>query len=319
MTVSFSGAVRHARRGVREYGILLAFLALFLALSFASPTFFTQGNMVNLLDQSAIVGVLACAATLCIISGVFDLSLSAVLTVSAIVTVQVTNHFGMAAGFTVGILVGAGLGMVNGLLVSYGKINSFIATLATSIVYRGLAVVITGGTIVFTTSRSFTVFAHPSPVFSITDAAWLFIGVAVLSGLLLSRTTYGRALYAVGGNAEAARLSGIRTRLVTTTVMTISGSLAATAGLIAASRTSSAEASMYTGLELSAIAATVVGGTSILGGEGTMGRAIVGVFILALIGNGFNLLGINPSYQQVVQGALILLAVGADQLVRRRR
>jgi ribose transport system permease protein len=141
----------------------------------------------------------------------------------------------------------------------------------------------------------------------------------VLSGLLLSRTTYGRALYAVGGNAEAARLSGIRTRLVTTTVMTISGSLAAMAGLIAASRSSSAQASMYTGLELTAIAATVVGGTSILGGEGAMGRAMVGVFILALIGNGFDLLGIDPSYQQVVTGVLILLAVGADQVVRRRR
>lgn len=317
--ISVSAVLRQARGRARDYGIVVSFVVLFVALSFATTTFLTQQNMVNLLDQTAIVGILTCAATLCIVSGVFDLSLSAVLAVSAIVTVQMTNHFGMAAGFTAGILAGAGLGFVNGVVVNYMQVNSFIATLATSIVYRGLAVVITAGQIVATPSKSFLVFNKASPVFGITWGSWLFIGVAVSSGLLLSRTTYGRALYAVGGNREAARLSGIRTRVVSTLVMTLSGSLAATAGLIGASRAASAQASMYTGLELSAIAATVVGGTSILGGEGTMGRAVVGVLILALIGNGFNLLGIDPTYQLVVQGVLILLAVGADQLLRRRR
>jgi ribose transport system permease protein len=316
---SFAAVLRRARGGAREYGIVVIFAVLFVALSFATATFMTRQNMVNLLDQTAIVGILTCAATLCIVSGVFDLSMTAVLAVSAIVTVQVTNQYGMAAGFAAGILTGAALGCVNGLVVNYMQVNSFIATLATSIVYRGLAVVITGGAIVSTTDMSFLVFNRPSPVLGITWGSWLFIGVAVFSGLLLSHTTYGRALYAIGGNREAARLSGIRTKLVSTAVMTLSGSLAATAGLVAASRAASAQASMYTGLELSAIAATVVGGTSIMGGEGTMGKAVVGVLILALIGNGFNLLGIDPTYQLVVQGLLILLAVGADQLLRRRR
>jgi ribose transport system permease protein len=316
---SVSAVLRRAQGRAGNYGIFVIFLVLFVALAFATATFLTRQNMVNLLDQTAIVGILTCAATLCIVSGVFDLSMSAVLAVSAIVTVQVSNQYGMAAGFTAGILVGAGLGLVNGVVVNYMQVNSFIATLATSIVFRGLAVVITGGAIVSTEDMSFLVFNRPSPVLGITWGSWLFIGVAVASGLLLSRTTYGRALYAVGGNREAARLSGIRTKVVSTLVMTLSGSLAATAGLIAASRSGSAQASMYTGLELSAIAATVVGGTSILGGEGTMGRAVVGILILALIGNGFNLLGIDPTYQLVVQGLLILVAVGADQLLRRRR
>lgn len=318
MTV-LSSVLARARSGAREYGIIVIFAVLFVALSFATDTFLTRQNMVNLLDQTAIVGILTLAATLCIVSGVFDLSMSAVLAVSAIVTVQATNHYGMAVGFTLGILVGCGLGFVNGLVVNYMQVHSFIATLATSIVYRGLAVVITAGAIVSTENMSFLVFNRASPVLGITWGSWLFIGAAVFTALLLSRTTYGRALYAVGGNREAARLSGIRTRLVSTLVMTLSGGLAATAGLIAASRAASAQASMYTGLELSAIAATVVGGTSIFGGQGTIGRAVVGVLILALIGNGFNLLGIDPTYQQVVQGVLILLAVGADQLLRRRR
>lgn len=319
MRASFVSLGRRALSRMRDYGIAVSFAVMFVALSLATNTFFTQTNMVNLLDQSAMVGILACAATLCIISGVFDLSMSAVLTVSAIIAVQITNHFGVAAGFTVGILVGAGLGLVNGLLVNYGRINSFIATLATGIVFRGLAVVVTQGQLVATTSRPFRVFNNATPVFGITTGSWLFIAVAVLSGLLLSRTTFGRAIYAVGGNREAARLSGIRTRVVSSVVMTLSGGLAATAGLIGASRASSAQASMYTGLELSAIAAAVVGGTSILGGEGTMWRAVLGVLILGLIGNGFNLLGIDPTYQQVVQGVLILVAVAADQILRRRR
>jgi ribose transport system permease protein len=315
----FSTAMGSARRGAREYSILAIFLVLFTTLSLASSTFLSQQNMVNLLDQAAIVGILTCGATLCMIAGIFDLSLSAVLAVSAIFAVQVTNHVGVSAGFTVGILVGAGLGLINGLVVNYVNVNSFIATLATSIVYRGLAVVITGGQIVYTPSESFRVFNDPSAIFGITMGSWLFIALAIVSGLLLTRTTFGRALYAVGGNAEAARLSGIRSKLVGTLVMGISGGLAGMAGLIAASRASSAEASMYTGLELTAIAATVIGGTSIMGGEGTIWKAVMGVFILLLIGNGFNHLGVDPTYQQVVQGVLILLAVGVDQILRRRR
>lgn len=316
---SFSAVMGRVRHGAREYSILAIFLVLFITLSLATSTFLTQQNLVNLLDQAAIVGILTCGATLCIIAGIFDLSLSAVLAVSAIFAVSVTNQVGTGAGFFVGILVGAGLGLVNGLVVNYVKVNSFIATLATSIVYRGFAVVITGGQIVYTESEPFRVFNEPSAVFGITIGSWLFIAMGIVSALLLTRTTFGRSLYAIGGNAEAARLSGIRTKLVGTLVMTISGGLAGMAGLIAASRASSAQASMYTGLELTAIAATVIGGTSIMGGEGTIWKAVMGVFILLLIGNGFNLLGIDATYQQVVQGILILLAVGVDQILRRRR
>ena len=306
-------------RGVRDYGILISFLVLFAVLSFSTSTFLTEQNMANLLDQNAIFGILACAETLCIVSGVFDLSVSASLALSAIVAVSVGQADGSIAGFVAGTATGGLLGLVNGLVVTYGKVNSFIATLATSIIFRGLALVLTGGDIVTTNAGGFGVFGQNSGILGVTQASWLFLAVVLVTGVLLASTTYGRALYAVGGNLEAARLSGLRTGFVRTSVFALSGVLAGMAGLIEASRTSSAQASTGTGWELTAIAATIVGGTSILGGDGAIWRAVVGVFILALIGNGMNLASINSTYQQGVQGLLILFAVLADQWMRRRQ
>ena len=306
-------------RGVRDYGILISFLVLFAVLSLSTSTFLTEQNMANLLDQNAIFGVLACAETVCIVSGVFDLSVSASLALSAIVAVSVGQVDGSIAGFVAGTATGGLLGLVNGLVVTYGKVNSFIATLATSIIFRGLALVLTGGDIVTTNAGGFGVFGQNSGILGVTQASWLFLAVVLVTGVLLASTTYGRALYAVGGNLEAARLSGLRTGFVRTSVFALSGVLAGMAGLVEASRTSSAQASTGTGWELTAIAATIVGGTSILGGDGAIWRAVVGVFILALIGNGMNLASINSTYQQGVQGLLILFAVLADQLMRRRQ
>ena len=306
-------------RGVRDYGILISFLVLFAVLSLSTSTFLTEQNMANLLDQNAIFGILACAETLCIVSGVFDLSVSASLALSAIVAVSVGQADGSIAGFVAGTATGGLLGLVNGLVVTYGKVNSFIATLATSIIFRGLALVLTGGDIVTTNAGGFGVFGQNSGILGVTQASWLFLAVVLVTGVLLASTTYGRALYAVGGNLEAARLSGLRTGFVRTSVFALSGVLAGMAGLIEASRTSSAQASTGTGWELTAIAATIVGGTSILGGDGAIWRAVVGVFILALIGNGMNLASINSTYQQGVQGLLILFAVLADQWMRRRQ
>jgi ribose transport system permease protein len=149
-------------------------------------------------------------------------------------------------------------------------------------------------------------------------SVWVFAAFFCITAFLLARTTFGRAVYAVGGNPEAARLSGIRVGLVRGACFALSGLAAGIAGVLAASRTSSAQADLGSGLELAAIAAAVVGGTSIMGGEGAVWRGVLGVLTLALIGNGFDLLNIDTTYQMIVQGALILIAVAADQLLRRR-
>lgn len=306
---------------MRDYGILLALLAIVIALASSTSTFLTSGNLINVLDQCAVVGLLAAGATVCIISGVFDLTASASLALSAIIGVQVMRHTSVAVGFIATVAVGAGLGLVTGLVVVRSGVNSFIATLATSIIYRGLAVVVTGGAIVYpltSQSTDFGVLTWPS-LFNLTSATIVFIVVVAILGVVVAASTFGRRIYAVGGNAEAARLSGIRVGSIHVAAYVISGVCSALAGLILASRAGSAQSSMATGMELTAIAAAVIGGTSILGGEGAVWRGVVGALLLTLIGNGFNLLGWDTTYQQVVQGCLILFAVAVDRWLRRRR
>lgn len=305
---------------VRDFGIVFGLIAIMLFLTLNTGTFLTGRNFINLFDQAAIVGLLASAATLCIISGVFDLSSTATLAVSAIAGVTITQHYGVAAGFIGALLVGAVLGTVTGLIVVTTKVNSFIGTLAVSIIYRGLAIVITGGAIVAPLPDqlpAFQTWTWPS-IFGLTAGSVLMIGTTIVLGIVLWRTTFGRRIYAVGGNQEAARLSGIRTGSIHVAVYAISGLCSAMAGMILASRAGSAQPAMAIGVELTAIAAVVIGGTSILGGQGAMWRAFVGVMILTVISNGFNLLHWDTTYQQVVTGVLILVAVAADGLFFRK-
>jgi ribose transport system permease protein len=306
---------------IRDFGIVFGLLAIMLFLALNTTTFLTAQNFSNLLDQATIVGLLAAAATLCIISGVFDLSASASLAVSAIIGVTVTQHYGVVVGFLGAIVAGAVLGSITGVIVVTTKVNSFIGTLAVSIIYRGLAIVMTGGAIVAPLPSqliALQVFTWPS-LFGLTAGSVLMIVVMIMLGLILWRTTFGRRIYAVGGNQEAARLSGIRTGSIHVAVYAISGVCSALAGMVLASRAGSAQPAMALGIELSAIAAVVIGGTSILGGQGAVWRAFIGVMILTVIGNGFNLLHWDTTYQQVVTGMLILLAVAADGLFFRKR
>jgi ribose transport system permease protein len=302
---------------VREYGIVYAFVALFVTLSITSASFFQGQNMANILDQWAAIGLLACGETLCILAGVFDLSVGATVSVAGVVACKVANSTSPTLGLLAGAATGLGLGLANGIVIDRTRINSFIGTLATSIVFGGLAIIITGGLTVTVLQTGFGALGQDT-LFGLKYTAWTFIVFAVVSAFVLGRTTFGRYIYAVGGNAEAARLSGIRVGVIRGACFAISGLAAGLAGDLLASRTQSAAANLGTGMELTAISAAVVGGTSILGGEGSIWRGVLGTLLLAIIGNGFNLLNIDTTYQQIVQGGLILLAVAADQLARRR-
>ncbi|MEV0820937.1 ABC transporter permease [Nonomuraea rubra] len=305
----------------RDHGILAGAAALVVLLSLATDTFLTPGNLVNLLDQAVVVGLLACGMTLCVICGVFDLSAGAVLAVSAIVAVVVTEHAGVPAGYAAAIATGALLGTVNGVVVVLSRVHSFIVTLALGLVHRGLALVVTGGAIVYpgpSRLAAFQSLSWPTVLGGVTAASLLLVAVAVVTSVLLSGTTFGRRVYAVGGNPTAAWLSGIGVPSVRVGVFAISGVCAALAGLVLAARGGSAQSDMGTLLELTAIAAAVIGGTSILGGQGAIWRGMVGVLILTLIGNGFNLLGWNTTYRPIVEGLLILGAVSLDHRLRHR-
>jgi len=302
---------------MRDYGIVVAFVVIFLLLALSTSTFFTTRNFGNILDQYAALGLLAIGETVCIIAGIFDLSLGAVVSVSGVVACKTALSVSPEFGLVAGVLTGLGLGIVNGVVIHFTRINPFIGTLATSIVFAGFAVIITGGNIVTVTDPAFGKVGQNSFA-GIKLTGWTFLIFTLLAGLLLARTTFGRYVYAVGGNAEAARLSGIRVGLVRGACFAFSGAAAGLAGVLLASRTQSAQANLGAGMELTAISAAVVGGTSIFGGDGAVWRGFLGILLLAIIGNGFTLLDIDTTYQQIVYGTLILVAVAADQLLRRR-
>jgi ribose transport system permease protein len=300
---------------LRDYGIVFSFVALFLTLTFTSDVFFTERNFLNVLDQSAAVGLMAAGGTLVIIAGGFDLSVGAIFAITGVVAAKLAGDLTPELALVLGALVGLGLGVVNGLLTAYGRINPLVATLASSIIIRGIALVITGGFLINVANRSYGNLGSDKLV-GINYSIIIWIAFALICGFLLARTTFGRAVYAAGGNPEAARLSGIRVGVVRTATYALSGLAAGLAGVIVSSRVSSGQADAGTGIELSVIAAIVIGGTSILGGEGAIWRSVLGVLLLALIGNGFNLLNVNPIYQQILQGGIILLAVAVDAWAR---
>ncbi len=303
-------------KGLSRYGIVVAYGILIIAVASQSDRFLTKRNWLNLLDQAAPLGLIAVGVTLCIIAGIFDLSTGSVFALAAVVAAKVAAvdpWFGVA----VGVGVGALLGLFNSLVMRTTGINSFIGTLSTSIIFRGIALLTTSGLIVSVADRKYKTLGTET----FLDAkltVWVFAAVAIILGITLARTTLGRALYAIGGNPEAARLVGIRVGAVQTFAYVASGTCAALAGVLTSSRTGSAQADIGIGLELSSITAVVVGGTSIFGGEGAVWRTVIGVMLLQTIGNAFNLLGVDPTYKQVVQGVLILAAVSIDHLGRRR-
>jgi len=301
---------------LRNYGTVIAFVVLFVVLSLTSSAFLSLRNLHNIVDQSAHIGIVACAMTIVIIGGCFDLSVGATFAISGSLAAIIARAGYTEIGILTGLLVGLVLGLINGGIITLLRINSFIATLATSLVIRGLALVLTGGLLIIVSDPKFALLGQ-GRFLEIKYPVFIFIGFVVITWFILSRTTFGRYVYAVGGNAEAARLSGVRVGLIRTLTFCLTGLAAGLAGVITVSRIAQGVADIGTGVELDAIAATVIGGTSILGGEGAIWRTVVGVLLLRLIGNGFNLLNVPPFYQSIFQGVIIIFAVSLDTLSRR--
>ena len=305
---------------VRDYGVVIAFVVLFIVLSLTSSAFFTVGNLKNLAFQTAPLGIMAVGGTFVFIAGGFDLSVGAVSGFAAIVAGKafINTGLGVWPSLILGMLVGLGCGLGNGLLVTLGRVNAFIATLANSIIIYGFAQVITNGNLV-----------------SIDDPAWgklglgkflgigipvfVWLGFALIGGFLLSRTAFGRYVYATGGNAEAARLAGVRVNAIKVITFCISGLSAGIAGVILFSEVGTAQWNANSGIEFDVITAIVLGGVSLLGGEGAIWRAVLGAFFLQMIGNGFDLLGTTPQWQYVIKGLILAAAVSLDAWARRSR
>lgn len=309
-----------------DYGIVFAFGILFLTLTLQTDTFLTVRNQLNLLDQAHQIGLIAVGVTVVIIAGGFDLSTGAIFAMAGVVSAMVARElagvetlgpYAPYIGWMSGVLAGALLGLMNGVLVTVFRINTFVATLASGFVIRGLALVMTQAQQIRVEDSTYQLLARGT-VGPFRNTILIWLGFALLMGFILSRTRFGRHVFASGDNPEAARLAGINVDRVRAIAFMISGAAAAMSGVIATSRFMTAQNDAGMGLELIAIAAVVIGGTSIMGGEGAIWRTVMGVLLLRLINNGFNLANIDTFYQSIFQGLIILFAVALDALRHRR-
>ncbi len=306
-------------RLAKEYAIVWVTLLLFVILAITTTNFLTAANLRNVLDQQSTVLLVAAIATLTVIAGGFDVSLSAVYILSPLVALRVENATGsVILAILAGIVTGLAAGAVNAVAVTFFKINSFIATLATSFAFFGLAYYVSDKSILRPSSLDFRHWVS-TRIFGLTSATWIAIVVVAIAWFLLDRTRFGRYVFACGGNAEAGRLAGVRVSAILATTFALGGAAAGFAGTIDSAQTLSAQATDDFSFIFAVIAAIVVGGTSIAGGEGAVWRTVVGVFFIAILVNGFNLNGVDPVYQRIIQGVVILLAVGTDAWTRSRR
>jgi ribose transport system permease protein len=310
---------------------LLAFGALILMVvvfSIASPYFFQTDNLIGILLATTVNGVLALGVTLVIITGGIDLSIGTVLTVSAVMTgVLVTNwHVPVLLGLLGGVATGAVAGVANGLLIAKLKLPPFIATLGILKVGQGFGLVFSDKhPIYFNDTPAFNEVAmgsavsHIIPGFPIPNVVMVLFVSAIVMGFLLTRTSFGRYTFAIGSNEEATRLSGVNVDAWKIAVYGVCGLMAGLGGVLMAARLNSAQPSLGLGYELDAIAAAVIGGSSLAGGEGTILGTVIGAFIISTLTNGLRILSVPPDWQIVVTGVIVILAVYLDQLRRRRQ
>lgn len=302
-------------KNLREYGVYITLAVLVVFFSVMSSTFLTAGNMLNLLRQISINGLIAVGMTLVITTGGIDLSTGAILGLSGMLTaIMITNGIPPFLAILICLLIGAVLGLINGFLIAKYKLQAFIVTLASMTVFRGFTYVISKGRPVSNVSSD-SIFSFLGKGFILGIPVPVIILVIVLSifCFIMSKTVFGRNIYATGGNEKASILSGINTDKIKLQVYMISGVLSALAGLILISRLNSAQPTLGDGYELDAIAAVVIGGTSLLGGKGKMTGTIIGILILGVISNGLNIVGVSSFYQEIIKGLIILVAVLLDR------
>lgn len=314
----------------RETGVFLALVVLCLFLTFATDGFLTSVNLLNVGRQISLLGIMAVGMTFVLISGEVDLSVGSNYALSGLATgMLIIAGWGLVPALTVGLLAGMTIGLINGVLSTYGRLPSLIATLGMLSVVRGSALILTNGQPVTVNVRNG---ADPGvlEIFSFIGQGYLFgvvpmqlvffILIAALAWVVLSCTNFGFRVFAVGGSAKAARVSGISINSVKIWAFVLMGALAAFAGILSLAFLPSGQAGRTgLGLELDVIAATIVGGASLSGGEGTILGTILGVLIIGVMRNGLVLMGVNPFVQELMIGLVIIIAVGIDKWSTRRR
>ena len=299
----------------QDFGALIALVLLVIGISFVSPQFRTVDNFLSLLRQSSINGFIAFGMTFVILTDAIDLSVGSVLALStALCAGMITAGVPVGIALLLALFIGALLGLMSGILVTKGRLQPFIATLITMTVYRGLTMIYTNGKPISNLGNSFVLkLIGKGSFLGVPIPVILLIAVFLLFLFLLTKTTFGRRIYATGSNWKSAKLAGVNISRTKIIAYVISGAMAALSGLILLSRLNSAQPTLGTGYELDAIAAVALGGTSMSGGRGKIYGTFIGVLIIAVLNNGLNILGVSSYYQAVIKGIVILVAVLSDR------
>lgn len=304
---------------LRDYAVLVLLAIILVVLAIATPSFFTFANIINIVNQNTPLAIIAVAGTFVIISGSFDLSTAAIYAVASVSAAWVAVASGsVVLALLLPPIIGLLLGAFNGFSVTVLRVHSFLATLASSLIFKAIAVLITGGALISVPLEGFSELGRGRVGGVFYSVLILIIFVAVM-WFVLNGTVYGRHVFAVGGNQSAAQLSGVSVDRIKVAVFAVSGFAAGLAGSIGVSRIASGQPQAGEGLDLNAIAAIILGGTSINGGAGAVWRSVAGVFLIALIGNGFDILGFNPQLKNLVTGVIILAAVALAAAGVKRR
>ncbi|GAB3043727.1 ABC transporter permease [Spirosoma pulveris] len=315
-TLSQTGQSYKTRiRGIGKYGLLLAFFVICLALSLITPKFLTVQNLMIIVTQVSINALLAFGVTFVIIAGGIDLSIGSMVAVTGVVAASFAHPdtYPVAVPIFMGLLAGLLFGAFNGFIITRSKVPPFIVTLGTMTIGRGLALIVSKGRPVSNLSDSFN-FLGGGKILGIPTLIIVLVILFITCSILLKRTVIGRYIYAVGGNEQAAKASGIQLNKVKMVVYTVCGGLAALAGILLTSRITTGQPNAGTGFELDAIAAAIIGGTSTSGGTGTMTGTLIGALLIGVISNGLDLLNVTSYYQQVVMGVIIIGAVVLDSM-----
>jgi ribose/xylose/arabinose/galactoside ABC-type transport system permease subunit len=310
--------VNKIRNMLQKFGLLFVIIFLSLIMSIIKPVFMTSGNIVNVLRQVSMNGILAVGITFVILTGGIDLSVGAIVAVTSVISGRLLEEghgFGMA--LSLGMTSALAFGLFNGILIALGGLPPFIATLSTMAIARGTALVYSDGRPYLILHSGYLAIGKGS-TFGVPNPIWILLVVCVLAYIILNFTVFGRHIYAFGGNRQAAKLAGVRVKLVEIIVYVIAGILSGVTAIILSARISSGQPISGQGYELDAIAAVAIGGTSMVGGSGTLGGTILGFIIIGIMINSLTLLNVSSFYQQIVKGFIIIVAVMLDMQAKRR-
>lgn len=302
---------------VFRYGMVLALIALIVVTAILDPSFLQTNNLLNLLRQWAPPGLMAVGMTFVIISGGFDLSVGGTYAAAAVLSASLALQMPIPVAIALSVLMGAGIGLANGIVITRLDVNPFVATLGMGFIVTGMTEVLSNAMPMIVEDPRFQIFGG-GDLWGMPIPGVLLIIALLVGGVVLARSVYGRYVYAIGGGDEASRLTGLRTRSVRTLAYVITGALAALAGCVIASQLGEGQGDIGRNVELGVITIVIVGGNAVSGGEGAMWRTATGIGILAILGNAFDHLQVSTFWQEVIEGLIVITALAIDAYGKRR-